>query len=404
MTPGPPFRAEHVGSLLRPAELHLARASARAGALSAGELRAVEDRLIERAVAKQEAIGLPVVTDGEYRRDFWHLDFLRQLEGVGLAPIAGVKFHAEDVPPMPTVTGRVRCAGPIMAEDFRFLRSVATAAPKLTIPAPAMLHLRGGRSAISREHYPDLAMFWDDVAAAYRAAIAHIAAAGCTYLQLDDVSFSYLCDPAVRDGLRAERRRPRRTAPHLRGGDQPGARRPARGHDGDHAHVPGQLPEHVARLGRLRGRGGGGDVLDRRRRLLHGMGQRARRRLRAAAPAPARQDGGPGARHHQVGRARAEGHAGAPDRRGRAARSPRPPVPVAPVRLREHAPRQHPHRGRAVAKARARGRGRARGLGHVRPPPWTAATPALYTPLGRRSATGSTRCDEPTEKPRRTRL
>jgi methionine synthase II (cobalamin-independent) len=203
MTAGPPFRAEHVGSLLRPAELHGARAQARAGALSAGDLRAVEDRLIESAVAKQEAIGLHVVTDGEYRRDFWHLDFLRQLEGVGLAPIAGVKFHAEDVPPMPTVTDRVCCAGPIMAEDFRFLRSVATAAPKLTIPAPAMLHLRGGRNAISREHYPDLAVFWDDVGAAYRTAIAHIAAAGCTYLQLDDVSFSYLCDPVVRDGLRA---------------------------------------------------------------------------------------------------------------------------------------------------------------------------------------------------------
>ena len=210
MTAGPPFRAEHVGSLLRPAELHRARAQARAGALSAGELRAIEDRLIERAVAKQEAIGLPVVTDGEYRRDFWHLDFLTQLEGVGLAPIPGVKFQAEDVPPMPTVTGRVRCAGPIMAEDFQFLRSVATAAPKLTIPAPAMLHLRGGRSAISREHYPDLAVFWNDVAAAYRAAIAHIAAAGCAYLQLDDVSFSYLCDPVVRDGLRA-------------GGDDPAA-------------------------------------------------------------------------------------------------------------------------------------------------------------------------------------
>ena len=203
MTAGPPFRAEHVGSLLRPAELHRARAQARAGALSAGDLRTVEDRLIESAVAKQEAIGLPVVTDGEYRRDFWHLDFLRQLKGVGLAPITGMKFHAEDVPPMPTVTGRVRCAGPIMAEDFRFLKSRATAAPKLTIPAPAMLHLRGGRGAISREHYPDLAMFWDDVATAYRAAIAHIAAAGCTYLQLDDVSFSYLCDPVVRDSLRA---------------------------------------------------------------------------------------------------------------------------------------------------------------------------------------------------------
>jgi len=107
------------------------------------------------------------------------------------------------VPPMPTITGKVRCAGPIMVDHFQFLKSVAKAVPKFTIPAPAMLHLRGGRSAISREHYPDLAAFWADAAAAYRAAIGHIAAAGCTYLQLDDVSFSYLCDPTIRDSLRA---------------------------------------------------------------------------------------------------------------------------------------------------------------------------------------------------------
>jgi 5-methyltetrahydropteroyltriglutamate--homocysteine methyltransferase len=154
-------------------------------------------------VAKQESLGLRVVTDGEYRRDFWHLDFLRQLEGVGLAPVVGLKFQAEDVPPMPTVTGKVRCVRPIMADHFRYVASVAKAVPKLTIPAPAMLHLRGGRSAISREHYPDLAAFWTDAATAYRMAIGHIAAAGCTYLQLDDVSFSYLCDPKVRDALRA---------------------------------------------------------------------------------------------------------------------------------------------------------------------------------------------------------
>jgi 5-methyltetrahydropteroyltriglutamate--homocysteine methyltransferase len=154
-------------------------------------------------VARQESLGLRVVTDGEYRRDFWHLDFLRRRDGVGLAPIPGRKFAAEDAPPMPTVEGRVRCREPIMTEEFGYLRSVATATPKLTIPAPAMLHLRGGRAAISREHYPDLAVFWNDVAAAYRQAIGHIAAAGCTYLQLDDVSFSYLCDQRVRDGLAA---------------------------------------------------------------------------------------------------------------------------------------------------------------------------------------------------------
>jgi 5-methyltetrahydropteroyltriglutamate--homocysteine methyltransferase len=204
MTGRPPFRAEHVGSLLRPAELSAARARAKAGAISPAELRAVEDRCIRAAVARQEAIGLSAVTDGEYRRDFWHLDFLRQLEGVTVAPARGIMtFPAEDVPPIATVTGPVRCAKPIMADDFRHVASVATGAAKLTIPAPAMLHLRGGRRAISREHYPELGAFWDDVGRAYRTAIGHIAAAGCAYLQLDDVSFSYLCDPVVRDGLRA---------------------------------------------------------------------------------------------------------------------------------------------------------------------------------------------------------
>ena len=199
----PPFRAEHVGSLLRPRELHEARARAKTGAISAAQLREVEDRCIRGAVAKQESLGLRVVTDGEYRRDFWHLDFLRQLEGIALAPVTGMVFQAEDVPPMPTLTGRLRCAGPIMVGDFAFLKSVARAMPKLTIPAPAMLHLRGGRRANSRRQYPDLAEFWADAAAAYRVAIGHIAAAGCTYLQLDDVSFAYLCDPKVREGLRA---------------------------------------------------------------------------------------------------------------------------------------------------------------------------------------------------------
>ncbi len=199
----PPFRADQVGSLLRPAELREARARARAGAMPAEDLRQAEDAAIRAAVARQESLGLRAVTDGELRRDFWHLDFLRRLDGVGTAPIAGMKFQAEDVPPMPTVTGTVRCAGPIMVDDFRYLRSVARSVPKLTIPAPAMLHLRGGRAAISREHYPDLDAFWHDVAAAYRAAIGHVAAAGCTYLQLDDVSFSYLCDDNVRDSLRA---------------------------------------------------------------------------------------------------------------------------------------------------------------------------------------------------------
>ena len=202
ITTKPPFRADHVGSLLRPPELAEARARAKAGTLSPEELKAVEDRAIRAAVAKQEAIGLQGITDGEFRRDFWHLDFVKQLEGVTLAKVEGMTFQAEDVPPMASVTGKVRCTRPIMTDHFAFLKSVVKKTPKLCIPAPATLHFRGGRNAISREAYPDLAEFWADAAFAYRDAIGHIAKAGCTYLQLDDVSFSYLCDEKVRENFR----------------------------------------------------------------------------------------------------------------------------------------------------------------------------------------------------------
>ncbi|MGC2519878.1 MAG: 5-methyltetrahydropteroyltriglutamate--homocysteine S-methyltransferase [Burkholderiales bacterium] len=203
MSTKPPFRADHVGSLMRPPELREARAKAKAGGLSVADLRAVEDRSIREAVAKQEAIGLQGITDGEYRRDYWHLDFCRQLDGVTLKPVVGLTFQAEDVPPMVTVSGKLACPRPIMTDHFAFLKSVVKKTPKLCIPAPATLHFRGGRNAISREAYPDLAEFWADAAAAWRVAIGHIGAAGCTYLQLDDVSFSYLCDEKVRENFRA---------------------------------------------------------------------------------------------------------------------------------------------------------------------------------------------------------
>jgi len=203
MTSKPPFRADHVGSLLRPPELREARAKAKAGQLPAAELKAAEDRAIREAVKKQEAIGLASITDGEFRRDFWHLDFVKQLEGVELKPATGMQFQAEDIPPMATVTGKIRCTRPIMTDHFAFLKSTTKKTPKLCIPAPATLHFRGGRNAISREAYPDLEEFWADAAAAWRAAIGHIAAAGCTYLQLDDVSFSYLCDQKVLENFRA---------------------------------------------------------------------------------------------------------------------------------------------------------------------------------------------------------
>ena len=203
MNTKPPFRADQVGSLLRPAELAEARRKAKAGELSAAQLKEVEDRCIRAAVAKQESVGLEAITDGELRRDYWHLDFTKQFEGVTLKHAVGMTFQADDVPPMATITGKVLFGKPIFTDHFAFLKSAAKKTPKLTIPAPAALHFRGGRNAISREAYPDLKEFWADAAAAYRQAIAHIAKAGCTYLQLDDVSFAYLCDPKVRENFRA---------------------------------------------------------------------------------------------------------------------------------------------------------------------------------------------------------
>src|SRR3954465_6239541 len=132
----PPFHADHVGSLLRPAELRDARAKAKAGALGATQLRALEDACLARAVEKQEEIGLESITDGEFRRDFWHLDFLKQLDGIALVPVAGMTFKAEDVPPMASVTGKVACSRPIMVEHFRYLKSVTKRTPKFTIPSP----------------------------------------------------------------------------------------------------------------------------------------------------------------------------------------------------------------------------------------------------------------------------
>jgi methionine synthase II (cobalamin-independent) len=198
-----PFRADQVGSLLRPAALIEARKACRRGEIPAAELRAREDEAIRAVVAKQESIGLEAVTDGELRREWWHLDFLKQLEGVTLRENPGPKFSGTvEQPPIATVTGKVSYRAPIMIEDFEFLKRATRRVAKLTIPSPSMLHLRGGRSAVSRDVYPDLEPFWADVARAYRHAIAAFAAAGCTYLQLDDVAFAYLGDERFRASCR----------------------------------------------------------------------------------------------------------------------------------------------------------------------------------------------------------
>ncbi len=204
--PAIPYRADHVGSLLRPAALSAARAAFKAGELDAQALAAQEDDAVRDAVRRQQDIGLESITDGEFRRDWWHLDFMAQLDGVTLKANPGPKFKIEgqsEQPPIPTVTGPVRCSRPIMAAHFAFLKSVTQATPKMTIPSPAMLHLRAGRAGISALAYPEMAQFWADVSAAYRVAIAHLYDAGCRYLQLDDVSFAYLCDPRIQATSRA---------------------------------------------------------------------------------------------------------------------------------------------------------------------------------------------------------
>jgi 5-methyltetrahydropteroyltriglutamate--homocysteine methyltransferase len=200
----PPFRADQVGSLLRPAVLAAARAQFKQGALSADALREVEDYCIATIVERQQSIGLRSITDGELRRDYWHIDFLRQLDGVSIAVMPNQSRFAgtDEQPPVATVTGKVGCSKPIMVDAFAYLQGVASGTAKVTIPSPSMLYMRGGRNAVSREVYPDLAEFWHDVVIAYQRAIAFFAERGCTYLQLDDVSFAYLCDPKFRESCR----------------------------------------------------------------------------------------------------------------------------------------------------------------------------------------------------------
>jgi 5-methyltetrahydropteroyltriglutamate--homocysteine methyltransferase len=203
----PPFRADHVGSFLRPAELLEAREKRRRGEITAEQLRSVEDAAIREVVRFQEEVGLQDATDGEFRRTYFHIDFLEQLDGVETRGGLTAHFHSakgdiDFAPPVLHVTAKVRHSKPIQLRDFEFLKSVTKRTPKVTIPSPTMLHFRGGRGAISREAYPDLEEFFADVALAYRDEIAALGAAGCTYLQLDDTNLAYLCDPKLREGAR----------------------------------------------------------------------------------------------------------------------------------------------------------------------------------------------------------
>jgi 5-methyltetrahydropteroyltriglutamate--homocysteine methyltransferase len=201
----PPFRADHVGSLLRPLELKRARAAK----LPKDELREIEDRCIREAVALQEAAGLQSVTDGEFRRAFWHVDFLTGFEGIAATQGQyALKFHGEggaesETRSMMVVNAKVKRTRPVMVEHFRFLKSNTRNTAKLCIPAPTYLHMRGGRRVVNEKAYPDVEEFWSDITLAYRQEIADLGKAGLEYLQIDDVSFATLCD----EGIRAQVRR-----------------------------------------------------------------------------------------------------------------------------------------------------------------------------------------------------
>jgi 5-methyltetrahydropteroyltriglutamate--homocysteine methyltransferase len=201
----PPFRADHVGSLLRPAALKEARARRERGEISPADLRAAEDACIEHIIARQADVGLLSATDGEFRRAMWHFDFLEHLDGVesfhsdhGIAFQGGIETQAKGL----RVTGKVGFSTHPMLRHFRFLRDHTRATPKMTIPSPSVLHFRGGRRAVSPAVYPEMEDFYRDLAEAYRGAVAAFAEAGCRYLQLDEVNLAYLCDPGQRQILR----------------------------------------------------------------------------------------------------------------------------------------------------------------------------------------------------------
>jgi 5-methyltetrahydropteroyltriglutamate--homocysteine methyltransferase len=203
-----PFRADHVGSLLRPHELHEMREQVRLGKADAAQLKQAEDRLIRDAVKLQEDLGLPSITDGEFRRDWWHIDFLAGFDGVELRRDEGdayfdTKFKGADPkPPTMFVTRKLRRTRPSMVPHFEFLKSaVKRGTPKFTMPSPAMLHARGDRDSI-RKTYPDPAEFWADLTRCYREEIAELYQAGCRYLQIDDTTIAMFGDPKVQEQFR----------------------------------------------------------------------------------------------------------------------------------------------------------------------------------------------------------
>ena len=206
-----PFRADHVGSLLRPTELLQARQRRERNEITDAALHAVEDRCIRDIVKMQEDIGLQAVTDGEYRRKLWNVDFIKKFQGVvvkeGLAEEAGKSFQGGDAnlqrsPTRFEVTGKLKRVREHEVENFKFTQSVSKVTAKLSIPSPSVLHFRGGRGGVSTAAYPEMGEFLTDLARVYREEVQALAEAGCTYLQIDDTNLAYLCDPKMREAAR----------------------------------------------------------------------------------------------------------------------------------------------------------------------------------------------------------
>jgi 5-methyltetrahydropteroyltriglutamate--homocysteine methyltransferase len=208
--PSPPFRADHVGSLLRPQPLHEARAKAQEGKLSRAELRQVEDDCIREAVALQESAGMNAITDGEFRRGHYLVDFLTAFSGIVPTQTSyALSFKGDDgatgeTRSMLVVNDKVKRTRPVMVEDFRFLKSATKRTAKVCLPSPTWLHMRGGRKTVAESVYPDIEEFWRDIVRAFHEEIRDLAAAGCTYLQLDEISFAFLCDATIRERIRAD--------------------------------------------------------------------------------------------------------------------------------------------------------------------------------------------------------
>jgi methionine synthase II (cobalamin-independent) len=204
-------RAETVGSFLRPDYLLSSRNDFAQGRIPAAVLRAAEDKAIREVVVMQEDVGLDVVTDGEFRRENWWIDFVAKLRGVEISSGSGaVSFDQSYIPKMVRTVGKLGVDGPVVAPDYRYLASVTSQPAKVTIPSPTRMHFHGGRQSVSTQAYPDIEEFFDDIAAVYRTEIAQLEMAGCRYIQIDDPLMTYFLSPKLRAEIEADGEKPER--------------------------------------------------------------------------------------------------------------------------------------------------------------------------------------------------